>query len=236
MGSAFTDEQEALREQARDFLSHHSGSEQVRRAMESESGSDPELWKRIGAELGWTALCIPEAYGGVGLGAVELSLLMEEMGAHLLCAPFFSSVCLATPAILAGGSEAQKQELLPALAEGRTTATLAYAEPGGAPDPAALRAHFRREPDGSYTLHGVKRYVVDGHTAELVVVAARREGTQGESGIELFRVSGSAPHLERVALPTMDPTRRLAELRFDGVRVPASARLGAAEGRGGLAL
>jgi alkylation response protein AidB-like acyl-CoA dehydrogenase len=236
MSAAFTDEQQALREQARDFLAHHSGSEQVRRAMESESGSDPEVWKRIGAELGWTALCIPEAYGGVGLGPVELSLLMEEMGAHLLCAPFFSSVCMAAPAILAGGSEAQKQQLLPALAGGRTTATLAFAEPGGAPDPAALRAHFRRESDAHYTLHGVKRYVVDGHTAELVVVAARREGTQGESGIELFLVPGSAPRLERVALPTMDATRRLAELRLDGVRVPASARLGDAEGRGAAVL
>ncbi|HVN38527.1 MAG TPA: acyl-CoA dehydrogenase family protein [Myxococcota bacterium] len=236
MSSPFSDEQQALREQAREFLSHHSGSEQVRRAMESESGSDALVWKRIGAELGWTALGIPEAYGGVGMGAVELSLLMEEMGAHLLCAPFFSSVCLAAPAILAGGSQAQKQELLPALAEGRTTATLAYAEPGAAPDPAALRAHFRREPDGSYTLHGVKRYVVDGHTAELVVVAARREGTEGASGIELFLVPGSSPRLERRALPTMDLTRRLAELRLDGVRVPASALLGESESYGGAIL
>src|SRR5262244_1412395 len=122
MSSALSDEQQALREQARDFLSHHSGSEQVRRAMESESGSDSLVWKRIGAELGWTALCIPEVYGGVGLGPVELSLLMEEMGAHLLCAPFFSTACLAAPAILAGGSQAQKHEILPALAEGRTTA------------------------------------------------------------------------------------------------------------------
>jgi alkylation response protein AidB-like acyl-CoA dehydrogenase len=236
MSSTFSDEQQALREQARDFLSHHSDSDQVRRAMESESGSDALLWKRIGAELGWTALCIPEAYGGVGLGPVELSLLLEEMGAHLLCAPFFSSVCLAAPAILAGGSELQKQAHLPALAEGRTTATLAFAEPGGSPDPGAMRAHYRREPDGSYTLHGVKRYVVDGHTADLVVVAARREGTQGDAGIELFLVPGSAPRLERIALPTMDLTRRLAELRFDRVRVPESARLGDAEGRGAAAL
>ncbi|HXK24972.1 MAG TPA: acyl-CoA dehydrogenase family protein [Myxococcota bacterium] len=236
MSSPFSDEQQALREQARDFLSHHSGAEQVRLAMEGESGSDPEVWKRIGAELGWTALCIPEAYGGVGLGPVELSLLMEEMGAHLLCAPFFSTVCLATPAIVAGGSEAQKQAALPALAEGRTTATLAFAEPGGSPDPAAMRAHFRREADGSYTLHGVKRYVVDGHTADLVVVAARREGTHGDSGIELFLVPGSAPRLERIALPTMDLTRRLAELRLDAVRVPASALLGESQSYGGAIL
>ena len=230
-----SEEQEALRLQARDFLTRHSGSEQVRRAMESESGMDPELWKRIGAELGWTALCVPEPYGGVGLSAVELSALMEPMGEHLLCAPFFSTVCMATPAILAGGTEAQKREHLPGIAEGRTTAALAYAEPGGVIDPAAIGCAFRAAP-GGYTLHGVKRYVVDGHSADLLVVAARREGTQGEQGIELFLVPGAATGLTRRALPTMDLTRRLAEIELDGVRVPAQARLGEAEGRGAAVL
>src|SRR5262245_13268005 len=99
MHFAFTEEQEALREQAREFLARHSTSEDVRRAMESEAGYDAEFWKRIGSELGWTGLCVPEAYGGVGLGAVELTALMERMGEFLLCAPFFSTQCLALPAI-----------------------------------------------------------------------------------------------------------------------------------------
>ncbi|HEX5065208.1 MAG TPA: acyl-CoA dehydrogenase family protein [Myxococcota bacterium] len=232
MISGLSEEQQALREQARDFLAHHSSSEQVRRAMESESGYDAEVWKRIGAELGWTALCVPEAYGGVGLTAVELSLLMEPMGEHLLCAPFFSTVCLAAQAILAGGSEAQKEEHLSGIAEGRALAALAYAEPNRLA-PQAMQAIFRPTPGGGATLHGVKRYVVDGHGADLLVVAARREGSQGEAGIELFLVPGDATGVTRRALPTMDLTRRLAEIRLDGAQ---GQRLGDAEGRGGAVL
>jgi alkylation response protein AidB-like acyl-CoA dehydrogenase len=230
------EEQQALREQARDFLARHSGSEQVRQAMESESGSDPELWKRIGGELGWTGLCVPEAYGGVGLGPLELSALMEPMGEFLLCAPFFSTVCLAAQAIAAGGSEAQKRAHLPGIAEGHTTAALAYAEPDGALEPAAIACVFRDAPGGGFHLHGVKRYVVDGHSAQLLLVAARREGSRGAQGIELFLLRGEVPGLTRRALPTMDLTRRLAELTLDGVRLPAEARLGEADGRGGAVL
>jgi alkylation response protein AidB-like acyl-CoA dehydrogenase len=233
--SGLSEEQQALREQARDFLAHHSGSEQVRRAMESEPGYDAEVWKRIGAELGWTALCVPEAYGGVGLTAVELSLLMEPMGEHLLCAPFFSTVCMAAQALVVGGSEAQKQEHLPGIAEGRTVAALAYAEPDRL-EPAAMQASFRAAAGGGATLQGVKRYAVDGCAADLLVVAARREGSQGDDGIELFLVPGDAAGVTRRALPTMDMTRRLAEIRLDGVRVPAVARLGESEGHGAAVL
>ena len=108
MNFAFDDEQEALRAAARSFLADHSSPEQVRRAMESELGYDPEVWKRIGAELGWTSVILPEAYGGLGLGQVELVALLEVMGEVLLCAPFFSSVCLAGNALLVAGNEAQK--------------------------------------------------------------------------------------------------------------------------------
>ena len=94
MDFAFNEEQQELRSTARGFLAERSGPEQVRRAMESELGYDPELWKQIASELGWTAVTIPEAYGGLGLGYVELVALLEEMGGALLCAPFFSSVCL----------------------------------------------------------------------------------------------------------------------------------------------
>src|SRR5262245_8382499 len=221
MNFAFTEDQEALREQAREFLARHSASEDVRRAMESEAGYDAGLWKRLGAELGWTGLCVPEAYGGVGLGPIELTALMECMGGALLCAPFFSTQCLALPALLGAGSEAQKQEHLPALAEGSTTAALAF----GGPD--AVVSEYRAAPGGGFTLHGVERYVVDGHTADLLVIAAR-----GANGIELFVLRGDAAGLQRRALPTMDLTRRLAELRFDGVR---AERLGDAEGGAGAA-
>src|SRR5512139_1049055 len=122
MHFAFNEDQEALRTAAREFLADHSTAAQVRKVMESQAGYDPEVWRRVGAELGWTSIIIPEQYGGAGLTYVELVGLMEEMGAALLCAPFFSTVCLAANALLIGGREEQKQEWLPEIAAGNTIA------------------------------------------------------------------------------------------------------------------
>ena len=235
MNLSFTEEQQALREQAQEFLADHSSSEAVRRAMESEAGYDEELWKRIGSELGWAGLCIPEEYGGAGLGAVGVTALMEKMGEHLLCAPFFSTVCLAAQAIGIGGSPAQRREHLPSIADGRTAAALAYAERESVRDAGAWQTRFEEAP-GGFTLTGEKRYVVDGHSADLLVVAARRAGTRGEDGLELFLVPATSAGVTRRALPGLDLTRRLAEIVLDGVRVPAAARLGEAAGRGGAIL
>ena len=107
MNFAFDEEQEELRSTARAFLAEHSSSEQVRAAMQSELGYDPQLWKQLGAELGWSAVAIPEAYGGLGRGPVVLAARQGERGATLLCAPFFASVGLAAPVLLAAGREAQ---------------------------------------------------------------------------------------------------------------------------------
>ena len=119
MDFRFDEEQEELRATAQAFLDEHAGSESVRKAMETDLGFDPALWERIGSELGWAAVHIPEAYGGLDFGAVELAALMEIMGGALLCAPYFSSVCLGANALLVAGSEAQKEEHLPGVAEGR---------------------------------------------------------------------------------------------------------------------
>jgi alkylation response protein AidB-like acyl-CoA dehydrogenase len=220
---AFTEEQQELRAAARAFLAEVSGSERVRAAMASEPGYDPEVWKRIGSELGWPAAIVPEAYGGLGLGAVELVALVEAMGESLLCSPFFATVCLAAQAVLAAGSEEQKQRYLAPIAEGQARAALATAEPGLAHDEVALEA--RRDGDG-YRLDGTKRYAIDGHSADWLVVSARAPGSRGDDGVSLFAVAGDSAGLERRVLPTMDMTRRQAELRFANVRVPASARLG----------
>ena len=96
MNFAFNEEQEELRSMARTFLDENSGSEQIRNAMESELGYDPEVWRQIGAELGWTSVHIPEEYGGLGLTYVELVVLLEEMGQALVCAPFFSPVVVSS--------------------------------------------------------------------------------------------------------------------------------------------
>jgi len=226
MDFQFNEEQEELRETARAFLAEHSASEAVRRAMQTELGYEPELWKRIGSELGWTSVHIPEAYGGLGLGQVELVALLEVMGESLLCSPFFASVALGANALLCAGSEAQKAEWLPAIAAGECTATLALSEPGGGWDATAVETLARRS-GSEWVIGGEKRFVVDGHSADLLLVAAR---DQEGAGVALFAVPGDAPGLERRALPTVDQTRRMASVTLRDVRVPAVSRLGEGDG------
>jgi alkylation response protein AidB-like acyl-CoA dehydrogenase len=203
--------------------------------MATERGWDPALWRRIAGELGWPAVLVPEEHGGLGLGQVELMVLMEAMGAALTCAPFFSTVCLAANALLVGGSPAQRAEWLPAIAAGATTAAVAHAEPDGRWDAGGIGALAR--PDGdAVVLNGTKSFVVDGHTADLLLVAARRPGTLDADGIGIYLVPADAAGLERRALGTLDETRRLAEVRLHDVRVPASAALGGRDAAGWPAL
>jgi alkylation response protein AidB-like acyl-CoA dehydrogenase len=234
MHFAFTEEQEQLRATARAFLTEHSGSAAVRRAMESEAGFDPEVWKRITGELGWPALVVPEACGGLGLGPVELVALLEPMGEALLCAPFFSTACLGAVALLVAGSEAQQAEHLPGIAAGETLATLAFPGPSGRFDAAGVEVEARRT-EGGFALAGRARHVLDGAAADLLVVPARGEGTEGDAGVSLFVVPAAARGVLRQPLPGMDRTRRLAEIAFEGVRVPRAALLGV-EGEGAAAL
>jgi len=225
MRFAFTEEQEALRRTARSFLADHSSSAQVRAAMQTDTGYDSAMWRRIGAELGWTAILIPEVYGGLGLGYVELVALMEEMGAALLCAPFFSTVCLATNVLLIGASEEQRQQYLPGIAAGDAIATVAFTEPNGRWDASGIE--MRAEQRGaSFVLNGTKTFVIDGHTADLLIVAARRGGSQGVEGVHLFVLPVNTPGIERRLLPTMDQTRKQAQIILRDVRVSATALIG----------
>ncbi len=226
MDFTFTEEQEELRAMARAFLAENSGSEQIRKAMETELGFEPEIWRQLGEELGWTSVHIPEEYGGLGLGYVELVALMEVMGETLLCSPFFSSICLGANAILCAGSEEQKQEYLPSLAEGTTRATLALSEENGRWDAVAVGGSVQADGD-DYLLSGKKCFVVDGCSADLLIVALRREGSEGEEGISLFILPADTPGVTRRLLTTMDQTRRLAEVELTNVRVPGSALMGA---------
>ena len=220
MNFAFTEDQEALRAAARSFLADHSSAAQVRATMASEAGYDPALWRRLSAELGWTALLVPEAYDGLGLGYVELIALMEEIGTALLCAPFFSTVCLATNALLLGANDAQKRQYLPGIAAGEVTATLAFTEPSGRWDAAGIDMVADQRSDG-FILNGSKSFVV----------AARRDGSHGVDGIHLFVVPANTAGIERRWLPTMDQTRRLAQVDFRDVKVSTAALLGS-EGAG----
>jgi len=227
MHFSFTEDQNALRESARAFLADHSSSEKVRAAMASELGFDRGVWTRIAQEMGWTGITIGEEYGGLGLGYVELVALLEEMGAHLLCSPFFSTICLGANVLAVAANEEQKAEYLPGIAAGDAIATLALTEASGRWDASGIAATARRD-GSSFVLDGVKTYVPDGHAADLLIVAARTPGSIGEDGVGLFAVGADADGLRRSALATMDQTRRQAEVTLAGVRVPESALLGGA--------
>ena len=131
MNFAFSDEQEQLRDAVRRFLETKSPSTEVRRLMETTEGYDPAVWSQMANELGLQSLHIPEEYGGQGFTFVELGIVLEEMGRVLLCAPYFSTVCLAANAIVNVATPEQSGELLDGIASGETIATLAFSELSG---------------------------------------------------------------------------------------------------------
>jgi alkylation response protein AidB-like acyl-CoA dehydrogenase len=219
---AFSEEQEELRSTVRAFLEDKSSSAEVRRLMETEEGYDPAVWSQMGEQMGLQGLHIPEEYGGSGFTYVELIVVLEEMGRALLCAPYFSSVALAANALLHSGDDEAKKGLLPGIASGETIATVAFTEDSGRWDADGITMAATRSGDG-FTLDGHKMFVIDGHAASLVLVAARTD-----SGISLFAVDGDASGLTRTPLATMDQTRKQARLELAGV----PARLIGAEGKG----
>jgi alkylation response protein AidB-like acyl-CoA dehydrogenase len=213
---AFSEEQEELRRTVRQFLESKSPETEVRRLMETTEGFDPAVWKQMGQELMLQGLAIPEEFGGQGFTFIELGIVLEEMGRVLLCAPYFSTVVLAADAIMNAGTPDQQGKLLPGIASGETIAALAFTEPNGKWDASGIEMVAKGSGD-SYTLDGTKMFVIDGHTANLVVVAARTEGSSGEDGISFFTVDGDAAGLTRTPLATMDQTRKQAKLEFSGV-------------------
>lgn len=225
MEFAFTEEQEMIRDTTAAFLSEVSDSAAVRRAMDTEKGYEPELWNRICSEMYWQAIHVPEAHGGMGLGYVELVAMMEQMGRSLLCAPFFSTVCLAGNALRVAGSESQQAHWLAKLCEGVLTATLAFNGGSSRWDAESITATWRDEGDG-YVLNGDYRYVIDGHTADLLIVAARAEGTTGAEGVSLFLLPAATNGVSRQWLPTMDQARKQAAVQLKNVSLTADAVMG----------
>jgi alkylation response protein AidB-like acyl-CoA dehydrogenase len=203
---SFTDEHEELRSTVRKFLADRSDEQAVRAQMATERGFDEAVWQQLAEQVGLTGLIVPEEHGGAGYGYVELGIVAEEMGRALLCAPFLSTAVMATNALLQCATADAQKALLPGIADGSTRATLAWAENGWNVGDIALSA---QDEDGGWVLDGTKQHVVDGATADVVLVAART-GT----GIELFRVEADAAGLGREAVPALDPTRKLATLSF----------------------
>ena len=214
---SFTEEQEEFRLILRRFLEDKSPTSAVRKVMETDEGVDPDVWKSLAGELGLTAVHIPEEYGGQGFGPVELCLVTEEMGRSLLCAPYFASTVLAATAILNGANEEQKRAHLPGIASGKTIATLAFTEDNGGWDYDACAATATASGDG-FVINGAKNYVLDGHTADKIVVLARKPGSAGGDGLSLFMVSADADGLSRRLLKSADATRKIARLEFKDVK------------------
>ena len=216
MQFSFTSEQEEFRSILRRFLDEKSPPATVRRLMETETGWDRSAWHDLNQQLGLTAIHIPEAYGGQGFSFIELGIVLEEMGRALLCAPYFASIALAATAIINAGTEAQKRALLPSIADGTCIATLAFTEPNGKWDMTGIETTATQSA-GRFRLDGTKSFVLDGNTADLIVVLARRPGSSGNDGLSLFTVPGNAPGLTRRSLKVIDPTRKQARLEFRSV-------------------
>ncbi len=208
MDIAFNEEHEELRRSVRRFLEDRSDEQAVRRTMDTDQGYEEDVWKQMAEQMGLQGLIVPAEHGGAGLGAVEMMVVLEEMGRALLCAPYLSTAVLAASALSEAGSASAQGELLPGIADGSTIATVALVDEGAGWGVADVTMKATPAGDG-WTLSGTKKYVLDGHTAQLLLVAARTE-----EGLQLFRVDAGATGLERAGLPTLDQTRKLANVTF----------------------
>ena len=218
MNFSFNEDQHLIAETAETFLSDVSTSGAVRAAMATEQGFDAQLWRRISEEMGWQLTHIPEQHDGLGLGYVELCILLERMGQNLLCSPFFSTACLGINALLVAGTEKQQLDL-ERIASGESRYTMAYCDAGGL----QLGVKYTDSSDG-LRLNGSCHYVVDGHTADTLIVAAEQEN----GDVTLFVVPADTHGVRRLYTPSLDQTRKLAQITFENVQLESNAVMRAA--------
>lgn len=215
MDLELSEEQELLRETARKFLDREMPSEAVRKLADHPAGFERSWW-RLGAELGWTSLLVPEEYGGVSLsgeGLLDLAIVAEELGRHVAPGPWAPTNVVAA-AISRAATPDQQREWLPSIVEGERTATWALTEPGGCWEAHDLGLEARRV-DGGYSLSGVKEPVEAGGDVDWILTTAR-----AENGLVQMIVPADAQGLTASRMSTLDLVRRQASLRFDGVFVP----------------
>ena len=208
MNFAFSEEQEELRRIVRQFLEDKSSEAAVREQMDTEKGYDDAVWSQMAEQMGLQGLIIPEEFGGSGYSYVELIVVLEEMGRALLCAPYFSSVVLAANTLMHSDDDDVKNAYLPGIASGETVATVAFTEENGRWDEDGVTATASASGDG-WSITGEKMFVLDGHVADLLIVAARTD-----AGVSLFGVEGDASGVTRTPLATMDQTRKQARVEF----------------------
>ncbi|MEH2494678.1 alkylation response protein AidB-like acyl-CoA dehydrogenase [Bradyrhizobium sp. AZCC 1678] len=233
MPLVLTEEQSMLRDSARGLISDKAPVSHLRGLRDSKdaTGFSRELWKAF-AEMGFSGLLVPENFGGSGLGCVEAGVVMEEIGRTLMPSPFLSTAVLAVSALSRGGSEAQKSAHLPGIADGSLLAALAIDE-GAKHRPLQTKLQAVRSGNG-FKLNGAKALVVDGHTADLLIVAGRTGGAAGErSGLTLFLVD---PKAKGVAIErtVMVDAHNAARIEFANVEVDADQVLGEVDQGGAL--
>ncbi|MFI6806301.1 acyl-CoA dehydrogenase family protein [Streptomyces luteogriseus] len=250
MDARFTDEQDEIRRTLRELLGKRCGPEELRAAVDTPAGHDPALWSTLAEQLGLPGLALPETYGGVGCTVTELALACEETGRILAPTPLLATAVLVAPLLLALGTDAQRAALLPRIASGGLTAALAVPGPALATalgltghDPRGEWAGGgraggvqARRVEGGWRVYGQVDQVLDGHSAQLLVVAAHAGGF-ARSRVLLFLVRGDAPGLTRVRQTALDATRPQGRIQLRDVpaellgdeavgALPALARLG----------
>ena len=224
MDLTLSEEQRLLRESAERFVTENFSAERRRRMANDPLGYSKEIWKQF-AELGWLALPISEAHGGLGGGAIEISLLMEAFGRGLVSEPYLSTIVLGADLIERCGSEAQREALLPQIAEGALTLAFAHSERAARFDLAHVQTTARKMPDG-WHLDGSKIAVIDGGSAAQLIVSARVAGNNGSSGnLCLFLVPAATPGLVLQDYQRLGGGRG-CNLELKDVPLPADALLG----------
>lgn len=223
MDFSFSEEQEMLKNTARNFLTKECPPSFVKDMIKDERGYSPELWKKM-AELGWMGLVFPESYGGMEGGFLDLAVLLEEMGRALFPSPFFSSVILGGLPLLEGGSSKQKDEFLPSLVEGDMIFTLAITESSGKYTPDGIEV-TATESDKGYIISGTKLFVPYAHIANYIIVVVRTKDGRGADGITLFILDSKTPGVTCTPLITIAGDKEF-EVVFDKVEVSHESILG----------
>src|SRR3984893_9049409 len=221
MDFGLTEEQQQLKDSARNFLSRECPTTRVRAVMADDVGIPRDLSKQI-ANLGWNGLIVPEKFGGAGLGMLDMSMLLEECGYAALPGPFLFSSVLAASALAGGASDEVNDRWLGPLAEGRATGTVALVEANDSINPADLSTTARKS-ESRWVLNGAKMFVPYAHLADFLIVAARTGSSADDIGLFLVEPNSSGLRIRR--LNNLVMTRRVYAVELDAVVVPAHAAL-----------
>ncbi|MBM4265358.1 MAG: acyl-CoA dehydrogenase [Deltaproteobacteria bacterium] len=222
MDFGFDEQQKALAASVRDVIDSRFGMAYVRGMLDDPRGFSLEFWAEA-AKLGWLGLLVEERYGGLGLGPLEMAAVQQELGRGVVPGPYLASAVLASVALQRYGSERQKKRWLPSLAAGDEIATVVFPEAHRASEEGFVGFTAERPSRTAFRVTGEQRFVLDAHVADLAVVPAI-----AEEGVTLFLVETCSPGVTTQPIRTIDDTRRLATMRFDGIEVEANQILGEA--------